>query len=261
MRGAEMQICYTSGMSYGLTALLTVLVFLVSALYSAVGNAGASGDLAAMAYVGMPAASMKPIALVLNVFVATIGTYKFYRAGWFSWALFLPFTLASVPFAFLGGRSSLPSHVYKPVVGVVLLYAALRLVLSTVKRADEPVVRRVPMFAALALGSAIGLLSGLTGVGGGIFLSPLLILMRWATARESAGVSAAFILANSLAGLAGNTTAVHGVPKIVLVLIPAAALGGYLGSEYGSKRLDPTVIRRLLALALCVAGMKMVFSA
>jgi len=245
-------------MSPMVTALLTLLVFLASALYASVGHTGASGDSAAMGLVGVPVTVMKPIALVLNLFVATIGTYKFYRAGYFSWALFLPCAIASVPFAYIGGRIILPTHIYRPVVGGVLFYAAFRLVLMTLRKAREETVRPVPLIAALAWGAFIGLLSGLTGVGGGIFLSPLLILMRWAETRQSAGVSAAFILANSVAGLAGNVTVVHAIPKLVFVLVPAAALGRYLGAEFGSKRLDPIVIRRLLAVALSIAGLKMI---
>jgi hypothetical protein len=125
------------------------------------------------------------------------------------------------------------------------------------RRVEGESIKGVPLLAAMAWGSVIGLLSGLTGVGGGIFLSPLLLLMGWAETRESAGVSAAFILANSVAGLAGNIAVVHTIPKLILWLIPAAILGGYLGSEFGSKRLPPVALRRLLALALIIAAVKM----
>src|SRR5947209_11685184 len=246
-------------MSPLLTAVLLVLVFLVSLLYSAVGHAGASGDIAAMGLVGVATASMKPIALVLNLFVATIGTFRFYRAGYFSWRLFLPFTLASVPCAYIGGRITLPTHVYRPLVGVLLLYAAYRLVASTLRSAPTEAPNPVPLYAAILWGSATGLLSGLTGVGGGIFLSPVLILMNWATTRETAGVSVAFILANSIAGLAGNLTAVHHLPPLVWTLVPAAVIGGLIGSSLGSTRFNPSVIRRLLSAALVIAGFKMIF--
>lgn len=241
------------------TAVLLVLVFLVSLLYSAVGHAGASGDIAAMGLVGVPSSAMKPIALVLNLFVATIGTFRFYRAGYFAWRIFLPFTLASVPFAYIGGRITLPAHVYKPLVGIVLLYAAYRLVASTLKQLRDESPVAVPLPAALIYGALIGLLSGLTGVGGGIFLSPLLILLNWATTKESAGVSAAFILANSVSGLAGNLMVVHHLPPLVWTLVPAAVIGGIIGSTLGSTRLNPAAIRRLLAAALVVAGVKMIF--
>lgn len=239
------------------TAVLTLLVFLASALYASVGHAGASGDIAAMGLVGVPTASMKPIALILNLFVATIATYRFYRSGYFSWSLFWPFALTSIPAAFVGGRISLPSNLYRPLVGFVLLYAAYRLVrISTSRRTES--TRKPPLIAAILWGAAIGLLSGLTGVGGGIFLSPLLLLAGWANVRQSAGVSAAFILVNSTAGLAGNLSSIHHVPGFVLWLIPAAALGGFVGSYLGSKRLNPATLRMLLAAALVIAAVKMI---
>jgi uncharacterized membrane protein YfcA len=244
-------------MTLGSTILLTILVFFASALYASVGHAGASGDIAAMGLLGVPVAAMKPMALVLNLFVATIGTIKFKRAGHFSWRLFWPFTIASVPFAFIGGRITLPANVYRPLVGVVLLYAAYRLLKTSADNFESRKPKDVPLFAALGWGAVIGLLSGLTGVGGGIFLTPLLLLMGWATTREAAGVSVAFILANSVAGLAGNLAVVHKIPSLIWWLIPAAILGGYLGAEFGSKRLNPTTLRRLLALALVVASVKM----
>lgn len=245
-------------MSAASQALLTVLVFLASALYASVGHAGASGDIAAMGLVGVPAMSMKPTALVLNLFVASIGTYRFYRAGYFSWSLFWPFVVLSVPFAYLGGRITLPGSIYRPMVGVVLLYAAYRLIVLSRGNAETEHSTGAPLIPALLWGALIGLLSGLTGVGGGIFLSPLLLLMGWAKTRDSAGVSAAFILANSIAGLAGNLSVVHKLPHMILWLIPAAILGGVVGSELGSRRLNPMILRRLLAVALVIAAVKMI---
>jgi uncharacterized membrane protein YfcA len=248
-------------MSTAATILLAVLIFLASALYSSVGHAGASGDLAAMALMGVSPGVMRPTALVLNIFVASIATWKFYRAGYFSWSRFWPFAAASVPFAFLGGTINLPGHVYAVVVGMLLLYAAIRL-LQTAQRKnpDATAVRRAHLWAALLTGATIGVLSGLTGVGGGIFLSPVLLLMHWAETRQTAGISAAFILVNSIAGLAGNVSSVHSFPTLIYVLLPAAVLGGYLGSEYGSRRLDPSNLRRLLALVLVIAGIKLIVS-
>ncbi len=240
-----------------LQIILTLLVFLVSALYASVGHAGASGDIAAMGLVGVPALQMKPIALVLNLFVATIGTIRFYRAGYFSWRSLWPFLITSVPFAFIGGRITLPGTIYRPMVGLVLLYAAYRLVALARAADEQPANTRVPLLPAMAWGALIGLISGLTGVGGGIFLSPLLLLMGWAGTRQSAAVSAAFILANSIAGLAGNVAVFHTLPHMIFWLIPAAILGGLLGSELGSRRLNPTTLRRLLAVALVVAAIKM----
>ena len=238
--------------------VLALLVFLASTLYASVGHAGASGDIAAMGLMSVPTAQMKPIALVLNLFVATIGTYRFYRAGYFSWSLLWPFVITSVPFAFLGGRITLPGSLYRPLVGAVLLYAAYRLLVLTMRRGEPEKSKGAPLIPAMLWGAVIGLLSGLTGVGGGIFLSPLLLLMGWAETRESAGVSAAFILANSIAGLAGNITVVHSLPHMIVWLIPAAIGGGIVGSELGTRRLNPTVMRRLLAIALVIAAVKMI---
>ncbi len=238
--------------------LLAILVFLASALYASVGHAGASGDIAAMGLMGVPIAQMKPIALVLNLFVATIGTYRFYRAGYFSWSLLWPFVITSVPMAYLGGRITLPGNLYRPLVGAVLLYAAYRLVSLTLRKGEPEKSKGAPLIPAMLWGAVIGLLSGLTGVGGGIFLSPLLLLMGWAETRESAGVSAAFILANSMAGLAGNIAVVHKLPHMIVWLIPAAILGGVVGSELGSRRLNPIALRRLLAVALVIAAFKMI---
>jgi uncharacterized protein len=239
--------------------LLSLLVMLAAALYSSVGHGGASGYLAAMALFGLAPAVMKPTALCLNLLVASLATYRFYRAGCFSWRTFLPFAAASVPFAFVGGAITLPTTIYKQIVGVVLLYAAVRLFLYAGKKNEAGETRRPPLWLALLLGALIGLLSGLTGVGGGIFLSPILLLANWADVRRTAGVSAAFILVNSAAGLLGNLASVRALPAAIPYLAAAALAGGLVGSELGSRRLPPPAIRRLLALVLVVAGVKLIF--
>lgn len=246
-------------MSNAAQIILTILVFVVSVLYASVGHAGASGDIAAMGLVGVPAEFMKPVALVLNLFVASIATYKYSRAGFFSWLILWPFVVTSIPFAYLGGRVTLPGNIYRPLVGVVLLFAAYRLVALKIQLHESGSSGRPPLLPAMLWGAGIGLLSGLTGVGGGIFLSPLLLLAGWARTRESAGVSAAFILVNSVAGLAGNPSALHMLPHLLLWLIPAAIAGGFIGAELGSKRLNPVALRRLLATALVIAAVKMIW--
>jgi hypothetical protein len=158
---------------------LCILIFAAALLYSSVGHGGASGYLAAMALVGLAPGIMKPAALSLNVLVALIATVRFYRAGGFSWAIFIQFAVTSIPFAFLGGRLSLPGALYRSVIGLVLLFAAFQLFLYT-KRTGDIQIRPLPILAAGFWGAGIGLLSGLTGVGGGIFLSPLLLFMGWA---------------------------------------------------------------------------------
>ena len=240
------------------TTALAVMIFLAAILYSSIGHAGASGYLAAMALVGLHPDVMKPTALFLNIIVATIGTIQFARAGYFAWKIFWPFAITSVPLAFLGGALRLPFHYYKAVVGAVLLFAAVRLIYSaTTRKSDQ--TRPVPIVAALISGGGIGLLSGLTGVGGGIFLSPLLLLANWAPMRETAAVSVAFILVNSIAGLAGNLASVQYLPPQIPIWAAAAALGGIIGSDLGSRRAAPIVLRHLLAVVLVIAGCKMIF--
>ena len=233
---------------------LAGLIFLVAALYSSVGHAGASSYLGAMALFGLAPSLMKPTALTLNILVALIATASFYRAGCFSWTRFTPLALGSVPFAFVGGSISLPGHLYKPMVGLVLLYAAYRLAVGQATRAEAT---HPPPALVVVSGAGIGLLSGLTGVGGGIFLSPLLLIAGWSETRQASGVAAAFILANSIAGLLGHYSAVAHLPAELVLWAPAALLGGWIGSQYGSKRLPAPAILKLLAVVLLVAGVKM----
>ena len=238
------------------TLLLTLLIFTAALLYSTVGHGGASGYLAAMALFNLAPDVMKPTALVLNLFVAGVGTIRYAQAGCFSWNIFWPFAVVSIPFAFLGGMWRLPAEAYKIILGLVLLFASWRLAVR--QSAHAPATPKpVVLPAALVLGAAIGLLSGLTGVGGGIFLSPLLLLLGWATIRQTAGVSAAFILVNSAAGLLGHLESVKSLPSQILWWAPAALLAGILGAELGSRRLTPLTMRRLLAAVLVVAGLKM----
>ena len=247
-------------MSPSTLAVLALLIFALAVLYSSVGHAGASGYLAAMALFGVAPAVMKPTALTLNILVATIATVKFYRAGYVSWRRLLPFVAASIPFAFVGGYLTLPGHWYKRIVGVILLIAAYRLFRVAREAAGQTEVKRVPLWAALLCGAVIGLLSGLTGTGGGIFLSPLLLLMGWAETRQAAGLSAAFILVNSTAGLLGNVSSIGALPGSIFVFAPAAIVGGLIGAEYGSKRVAGANLRRLLALVLIIAGLKLIFT-
>ena len=245
--------------------LSAVLIFAVALLYSTVGHAGASGYLAVMALFSLAPGPMKPIALTLNIMVAIVGTIRFYWAGFFSWRTFWPFAIASIPAAFIGGWLTLPAIVYKAIVGAVLLYSAVRL-FFTAKREDDREIHRVPVWVALIWGAAIGLLSGLTGVGGGIFLSPLLLLMHWAKTKETSGVSVTFILVNSISGLFGHGLLQHfamvaTLPPAAFVWAPAALLGGFVGAELGTRRLAIAGIRRWLSLVLVIAGLKLVSEA
>jgi uncharacterized membrane protein YfcA len=240
-------------------ALLAALIFAVALLYSTVGHAGASGYLAAMALFGVAPEVMKPTALTLNILVSLVAATRFYRAGFFTWRIFWPFALTSIPASFIGGGLTLPGHIYKLIVGVVLLYSALRLFLAA-KRPDREKPKHAPLLIALTLGAALGLLSGLTGVGGGIFLSPLLLLMGWARTKETAAVSAVFILVNSTAGLLGHVTAVAAVPRAIFFWAPLAVVGGWIGSELGTRKLPIPQIRQWLAVVLILAGLKLIFA-
>lgn len=238
--------------------ILTALIFAVALLYSSVGHAGASGYVAAMALFGLTPAVMKPTALLLNIFVSIVGTYKFWRAGHFSWRLFWPFAVASIPAAFLGGKLTLPPLYYKPVVAVVLVYSAWRMAIFTPHEAERKHAPRVDV--CLAVGALLGFVSGLVGVGGGIFLSPLLLLLGWATIRETAAISAMFILVNSISGIGGLLQSGNklDLPSMFVVWIPLVIVGGYLGSHYGSGKLNTVTLRRLLAVVLLIAAAKLV---
>lgn len=233
---------------------------LSAALYSSVGHGGGSGYLAVMALFSIAPAVMRPAALVLNVAVSSIALVAFARRGAFSWRVLWPFAVLAVPFAYLGGRLVLPGLVYKPVLTLVLLISAAQLVRPTTRPVNDPALRP-PLAPALGVGAGIGLLAGVTGIGGGVFLSPVLLLNRWAATRTTAGVSAAFILLNSLAGLAGQLTSVAAIPAASLAIwAPCAIVGGLAGSRFGSRRANPTTIYRLLALVLIVAAAKLLLT-
>lgn len=260
------------------TVILVAAILALAVLYSSVGHAGASGYLAAMALVGLAPDVMKPTALVLNVFVASIGTFQFVRAGHFHFATLLPFVLAAIPLAFIGGNWQLPASIYKPLVGAVLLFAAVNLIRRALKKskAGAGTTRSPsmpPLWIGLVVGGAIGLLAGLTGTGGGIFLSPLLILCGWASPTRTAAVSVVFVLLNSISGLAGFVVShpdamtaeqlfgLGVLPSEIPYYIAAAVVGGVIGSTLGSKKLGGEGIRLLLGVVLLIAAAKMFLTA
>ena len=238
-------------------AALTFGVFVVAFLYSSVGHAGASGYIAVMSLLSIAPETIKPVSLTLNILVASIGTWQFTRAGHFSWRLFWPFALLSVPLAFVGGYINLPTQALKYLLGVILLYSAAHFF---IRPPPEREPREPSRPVALASGAGIGLLSGLSGTGGGIFLSPLMLFMHWARTKQVAATSVLFILVNSIAGLAGNIGSTKQFPTFALVLVAAAAIGGSIGSYLGSRRLDPVDIKRFLAVVLTIAGSKFLFT-
>lgn len=236
--------------------VLTAGVLAVAFLYSSVGHAGASGYIAVMSLLGLAPAVIKPTALLLNILVASIATVQFYRAGHFSWKLFWPFALLSIPFAFIGGYVQLPTRAFQVLVGVILILSALRFLITS---QPDTVAANPSKPVSIAIGAGLGLMSGLTGTGGGIFLTPLLLLKRWAVTKTAAAVSAVFILMNSVAGLIGNITHSRSLSLSIPVAI-AAIIGGTGGSYLGSKRLPQAAIKRLLAVVLLIAGTKLIFT-
>ena len=245
-------------MDEGMLWLLVLAIGVVALLYASVGHAGASGYIAVMTLAGLAPAVVKPSALVLNILVASIGSWQFWRAGHFRWALFWPFALLAMPMAFLGGYLDLPTRWFKLLVGMVLLLSAAWLLWHP---AEAEARSRPGRSVALGTGGLLGFFAGLTGTGGGIFLTPILLWMRWATTREAAAVSALFILSNSVAGLFGNVSATGRLPVLVWPMAAAALLGGAAGSWLGARRFPTALIRRLLALVLVVAGLKLVAGA
>jgi hypothetical protein len=224
-------------------------------LYTSVGHAGASAYLAIMALFSVAPETMRPTALVLNILVASFTTYRFVRAGQFNGRLLLPFVIGAIPAAFLAGRAHLPGELYKPVVAAVLLLAAIRLLWPRPMRAlAEPEQPRV--WIALFAGAGIGTLSGLTGTGGGIFLSPLILLLGWEGARKTSGVSAAFILCVSISGLVGNLSSVGKLPPELPFFVVAVAIGALIGTRLGVSKLEPKRLLQALGVVLVIASAK-----
>jgi uncharacterized protein len=245
------------------TVILASSLFLVIAfLYSSVGHAGASGYLAVMSLLSFAPESIKPISLVLNCVVAAIASYKFISLGYFDRRIFTLFICSSVPFAFLGGWMQLPPNYFKLFAGIFLIVSALLLLFKSKlsKQQKEIKINQLSIPLGVLIGAVIGFFSGLIGVGGGIFLSPILILMGWATIKNTSGISALFILLNSMAGLIGYYNFMKELDSSVFVFMIVVAIGGFLGAHFGSKKLSPYWITLFLVLVLFSAGVKFVFS-
>jgi len=242
--------------------LLAGLFFAGAVLYASVGHAGASAYLAAMAILGVSPDVARPTALALNIVVASLVTFRFWRAGYISGRALAPFLLGSVPLAFIGGSLPVAAAVYKQLLGIVLLVAAAGMA-GTARRAAQNdtghATPHVPGLPAVLIGAAIGLISGLTGTGGGIFLSPVLLLTGWTETRAASGIACAFILGNSIAGLAGNLARLASVPPALPLWAVAVVVGAVIGSEIGSRRGRTFLLRRALGLVLALAGMKLIF--
>lgn len=236
---------------------LCLAIAVIAFLYSSVGHAGASGYIATMTLFGLAPMIIRPTALVLNILVAIIGSFQFWRAGYFSWRLFWPFALLSIPAAYAGGYLQPSASVLRILIGVVLLFSASRLFF---RKSDPPEANPPAKPVAIGVGAGLGFLSGLTGTGGGIFLTPLLLFCRWAAIKQAAAISALFILVNSIGGLVGYFSAQHFLPTLGIYLAVPAIVGGTIGSYLGSRRLPVRGIAIFLATVLTIAGIKLIFT-
>lgn len=238
--------------------LLLLLLSIVAFLYSSVGHGGASGYLAVMAIMGVAPSMMKSSALVMNLAVSLFSFIGFYRAGHFRLKLFLPFALASFPMAYLGGTMTLSDSIYKKILAVCILFSIVRLIYQFDTDENK---RPIPIWAGLLSGGLIGLLSGMIGIGGGIILSPLMLLMRWANLKETAAVSALFIFVNSLSGLYGQLQKGGiNLPENMQWAVLATIIGGLAGSYFGSQKFNVPTLKKLLAVGLVIACLKLIFT-
>jgi uncharacterized membrane protein YfcA len=232
-----------------------ILLFAVAFLYASVGHGGASGYLALMALFSIAPDVMKPTALMLNIFVSSTAFIQYYRAGHFHLKLFLPFAVASVPLSFVGGMMAISGNIYKQILGVLLFIPVIRFLGFGFKDVQEKKPFR--LFLAMMIGGLIGLLSGMIGIGGGIILSPILLLLHWANQKEAAAVSAAFILVNSISGLIGQLTQHFEFSTNMYLFTAIAFAGGLAGSYFGSHRFNMVVLKRILGIVLLIASVKL----
>ncbi|WP_374173437.1 sulfite exporter TauE/SafE family protein [Flavobacterium tructae] len=237
--------------------LFSFALIVIAFLYSSVGHGGASGYLALMTIFAFPVAIMKPSALLLNLFVASISFFFYYRKNYFRSKLFYPFAITSIPAAFIGGFVTLDNTIYKVVLGLVLVFAALRLFGIFNFKEKEAVKINLPF--ALAIGFAIGLLSGMLGIGGGIILSPILLFLGWASVKESAAISSLFIFVNSFAGMLGFLMGGKTIPMESFYLVPIAVVGGVLGGFYGSGYFSNKTLKVVLGTVILMASVKLIF--
>ena len=236
------------------TLLIAGCLFLGAILYTSVGHAGASAYIAVMTLFDLPPLVIKPTALTLNIFVSSYTSFRYIKNNFFNKSLFLFLILGSVPAAFIGGRINLPSHVYKPIIGVLLLLSGVRFLVQALQsdKAHREVVKPLAIF----IGACVGLLSGITGTGGGIFLSPLIIWLGWVSVKQASGTVAAFIFVNSIAGLLGNFQSTSSLPNELPVFLVAVLLGAFIGTRFGISRFSSVGIKRALGFVLLIAGAK-----
>lgn len=235
--------------------LFYILLFLVAFLYASVGHGGASGYLALMAIFSIAPDVMKPTALLLNLFVSLTSFIQFYRGGYFKWNVFWPFALLSVPMAYFGGKVGIDADVYKKILGLLLLIPVARFLFFSNIQVDEP--KKVNAGLAVVIGAVIGFLSGLIGIGGGIILSPILLMLKWANMKQAAAISALFIFVNSLSGLAGQLTKGIQFTTDMYLYVVIAFAGGLAGAYFGSVKLKQNMLKYMLAMVLLIAAVKL----
>ncbi len=238
--------------------LFYILLFLVAFLYSSVGHGGASGYLALMALFSISPEVMKPTALLLNLFVSLTSFIQFYRGKHFNWKIFLPFAITSIPMAYVGGLLTIDAHIYKKILGILLLIPSIRFLFFANIKVDE--LRKSNVFLSLVIGAAIGFLSGLIGIGGGIILSPILLLLKWTDMKQTAAISALFIFVNSLSGLAGQLQKGINFSPDMYAYVAVAFVGGICGAYFGSIKFRQNILQYLLAIVLIVASYKLLFT-
>lgn len=238
--------------------LFYLLLFLVAFLYSSVGHGGASGYLALMAIFSIAPEVMKPTALLLNLFVSLTSFIQFYRGNHFKWKIFLPFAIASIPLSFIGGMVHVDSTIYKKILGILLLIPIIRFLFFSNIKVDE--TRKTNIALSLVIGAFIGFLSGLIGIGGGIILSPILLLLKWTDQKQTAAISALFIFVNSLSGLAGQLTKGIEFSTDMFTYVGIAFAGGLLGAYFGALKFKQTVLQYVLASVLMLATYKLLFT-
>ncbi len=236
--------------------LFLIILFTIAILYSSVGHGGASGYLALMAIYGLSPEFMRPSALLLNIFVSSIALYSFYKNGHFKIKLVFPFLLTSVPFAFLGGYLVINPHVYKIILGIFLIFASFRMIYKPKIREEDKNDLNISL--ALLIGVFLGFFSGLIGIGGGIILSPIILLLRWGNVKETAAASAAFILLNSISGLSGQLSGGIEFHPDILFWVIAGVSGGVIGSYMGSYRISEKSLRYALSFVLLFASLKLI---
>ena len=236
------------------TLLIAGCLFLGAILYTSVGHAGASAYIAVMTLFDLPPVVIKPTALTLNIFVSSFTSLRYIKSNFFNKTLYLYLSVGSVPAAFIGGHINLPSHVYKPVIGVLLLLSGVRFLVQAMQ--SDKAHRQVNKPLAVFIGACVGLLSGITGTGGGIFLSPLIIWLGWVSVKQASGTVAAFIFVNSTAGLLGNFQSTSSLPSELPVFLIAVLLGAFIGTRFGIKRFSSVGVKRALGVVLLIAGAK-----